>query len=191
MPSFGGSDYDRNAQLRKNKRKGTAMEKSVSKIVSGHRVPMSGGGSIKADVIAPSKMGQYIIECKYTSNKDGRLIFMFDWLAKFEAEVKYMTMRFGIFVLNFDIDKHKFYALARSDWMARLYKELDVALLDVIEIQGKRSITIPQKTVEHYLQQSKTGMIRILMGEREFICMHLSRFVAIAQEGLIMDEDEV
>jgi hypothetical protein len=69
-----------------NQRRGAAFERRIAKEVGGRRVPLSGGASIKGDVITP----YLLLECKTSTARNSRgqksIGLQEEWLLKAEAE---------------------------------------------------------------------------------------------------------
>lgn len=57
-----------------NKARSQRMEREVAQLTKGKRVPMSGGGQIKGDVITPlDEFRTIFIECKLSAKQDKKL----------------------------------------------------------------------------------------------------------------------
>jgi hypothetical protein len=79
---------------KRNKRRAAEMEREVAKLLDGFRVPMSGAGSLKGDVLVEAYNGKRgLVECKTTSSMDQhgnffRLdLFMMERLIKNAAQM--------------------------------------------------------------------------------------------------------
>jgi hypothetical protein len=103
---------------KKNKDRSRRQEQRVAKLFGGNRVPMSGAGSIKGDVMIPyDEYRNIYVECKLTEKDTMRIPV--SWLQKIEEEAKAMRCIFGILVISFlhgkdyvlirDLDLRQFY----------------------------------------------------------------------------------
>lgn len=99
-----------------NKSRARSMEKTVARMLSGNRVPMSGSGAIKGDCIVPLDQYRSIyVECKLTAQETLRLETA--WLSKAKAESKAMRCVFPILVYHFH-RSHDYYVLVPEDAQA-------------------------------------------------------------------------
>jgi len=106
MQEFGSERLD---ALRKrnalNKQRSRSMETAVARILGGKRVPFSGAGSIKGDIIVKGGL----IECKMSAAYDSHLndpfiILSFSWLTKIKEEAVLMRslgITFSALVFHF------------------------------------------------------------------------------------------
>lgn len=81
------------------------MELRIAKYLSGHRVPMSGAGSIKGDcMVITDKCGQVFIECKYSagmSSGEPRIRIDFKWFPKMQRDAESMRSRFAALIFRY------------------------------------------------------------------------------------------
>jgi len=88
-----------------NRQRSRSMETNVAKILGGKRVPFSGAGSIKGDIIAHGGL----FECKMSAAYDAHLndpfiILSFSWLTKIKEEAVLMRslgITFSALVFHF------------------------------------------------------------------------------------------
>lgn len=121
------SDYKelKSAEIRKqnalNRTRARNMEIRIAKLLGGYRVPMSGAGSIKGDVIVPSNFGTYLVECKYTARftktREPRFTFPAAFLPKLRKDVKSMAAPFGILVFHFHDVSGDYVILDEATWL--------------------------------------------------------------------------
>lgn len=92
-----------------NRQRSLTMENRVAKVLGGKRVPFSGAGSIKGDILVHGKHGGGVIECKMSAAYDEKLndpyiIVAFHALAKIKREAELMKslgIRFAALVFHF------------------------------------------------------------------------------------------
>lgn len=87
-----------------NKKRAKVMERHVARILHGYRVPMSGAGSLKGDVIVNTPAGSFLVECKSSSAKknDKKYIFILkDTFEKTKTSAQRMHYPFWCVIFKF------------------------------------------------------------------------------------------
>lgn len=105
--------------LRSNPYKPTArrQERELAKEIGGKRVPLSGGGSIKGDVLSP----EILAECKTSHLLDSKgnkqIIFKKLWLTKMLAEAKLEGKSIVFLQFRFKGDKSAWVVADSADYV--------------------------------------------------------------------------
>jgi len=89
-----------------NKARSQRMEREVAQLTKGKRVPMSGGGQIKGDVIAPlDEFRTIFIECKLSAKQDKKLGAVlqvrYEWLQKMREDARAMHCVFAMLAIKY------------------------------------------------------------------------------------------
>lgn len=99
------------------------QERNVAKKIGGKRVPLSGGGSIKGDVLAPD----VLVECKtgHTLDASGekQIILKKDWLLKMKKEAQEESKSIAFLEFRFKGDKTAWVIASAEDYI-KLVNEL-------------------------------------------------------------------
>jgi hypothetical protein len=99
------------------------QERAVAKEVGGKRVPLSGGGSIKGDVIADD----VLIECKtghtVDANGEKQILIKKDWLLKMKKEAELEGKSIVFLVFRFKGDKTQYVVADSVDYL-KLVREI-------------------------------------------------------------------
>lgn len=182
-----------------NKRRSKDMERRIARTLRGRRVPMSGAAAqYKGDVEIPfvNFPGKYIIECKLSAQNSGRhgafIVVKFEWLPKLHDEVKSMSAKFGVLIINF-LGSTRDYVFVRRD-IAELfltkyrspYADALVQLLslsplfDVRETpnhKAKGSHKFMRDQIEkHMVEIAGLKGIRYILPDAEYLVVHLNTF---------------
>jgi Holliday junction resolvase len=189
---------ERAATNRKNKRHGSDMERRIAKKLDGHRVPMSGSGALKSDIIVNSFLGMYLVECKYSDATSGKIkkpvmSLNFCWLEKLNREVVSMKAKFGILVMRM--------AHARTDlvvidtrYMSIIAPSLDFSAMPVIELKGKmRSIDLEllKKAMNQVDPPSTYVVMRSAILDITCLVMYMDTYLNIMENTQEMLNTEV
>lgn len=153
--------YPRKVRLREqkqinaeNKRRGTAMERNIMKILKGNRVPFSGAGAIKGDGIVNHEIhGMYLVECKMSAGVDSVepvMRLQKYWLDKLDTEVVNMRAKFGILVFHYHKDKSN-YAMIRDSYFRKIIGDPSVYKLRelAVGVDGKKSFRIRKSVAKN------------------------------------------
>lgn len=99
------------------------QERGIAKEIGGKRVPLSGGGAIKGDVIA----ADVLVECKtgHTVDASGekQIVLKKDWLIKMKKEAEAEGKSIVFLVFRFKSDKTQ-WVVAGSENYLKLVKEV-------------------------------------------------------------------
>jgi hypothetical protein len=99
------------------------QERNLARKLGGKRVPLSGGGSIKGDVIAPD----VLVECKTGHTVDAagekQIVFKKDWLIKMKKEAEAEGRSIVFLEFRFKGDKTAWVVASAEDYI-RLVTDL-------------------------------------------------------------------
>lgn len=94
------------------------QERNVAKQIGGKRVPLSGGGEIKGDVITRD----VLVECKtgHTLDASGekQIVFKKDWLLKMKKEAESEGRSIAFLEFRFKGDKSAWVVASAADYIA-------------------------------------------------------------------------
>jgi hypothetical protein len=165
------------------------MELRIAKLLGGHRVPMSGAGSIKGDcVVNTDKCGQIYIECKYSAGKDQRgnprIRLDFRWLDKMAQDARYMRSKFAVLIFRFHDTRLSDYVIMPLE-VFTTYDNID--RLDgtaVFDMSGKNGWTIIKPDLDRLFEaNSRRENIFILRcGMGNFVVTTLDIFKEIIHD---------
>lgn len=95
----------RRAIMQQSRRRSREMELRVARYLSGHRVPMSGAGSMKGDCeVITDKVGKIFIECKYSARMivGGKVIRIdYRWFDKMTKDAISMKAKFPALIFRY------------------------------------------------------------------------------------------
>ena len=132
------------------------MELRIAKYLKGHRVPMSGAGSIKGDcLVITDKCGQIYIECKYTAATHvdtGEPIIRLDfkWLDKMQRDAEIMRSRFPALVFRYHDKRLSDYVIVGVDVFQRYADDPQCDRLDnlaVLEAEDKSGLNLQRRAL--------------------------------------------
>lgn len=165
-----------------NKQRARTMENRIAKVLGGRRVPLSGAGGIKGDVMLNSRYGAYLLECKLSAAWDQTedcesITLAFSWMDKIEQEVRLMRARFGALVFHYHNVKAD-YVMMRADWYAIIDK--DIMIDGLIIAKETKTIRLTVKKVRSYLKEKPWFFIK--HNEQLYVVVDIRRFTALLAE---------
>lgn len=169
------------AMLAQSRRRSREMELRVAKFLLGHRVPMSGAGTIKGDcTVVTDKVGQVFIECKYSAGhtKSGIPVIALDlrWLVKMHTDSVSMRAKFPALIFRYHGGRLSDYVIVPLDAYTR-YGEQEF-LTDAPELDfGDKTMTkLKQTLLEQLLSASTHRVIHLKTKVGPYIIMDLVDF---------------
>lgn len=197
------SDY-RNERLKelkirnaKNKDRARAMEHRISQYLRGKRVPFSGAGSIKGDVLVRGKHVGGIIECKMSAGFDAvrnqaTLIVSFSWLSKIKMEAELMRslgIGFGALVFHYHGIKGDF-VLIDLDACRLLCPDFEARYPAVIVKQyERRTFKLFHGVVLDWLREHEVVVLLTPIGAYQL--MAIETFKKLLFEGCDTNNEEI
>ncbi len=165
-----------------NKRRSKEMERRIAKYLGGRRVPFSGAGDVKGDVLVNSKYGMCIIECKLSEAWNGyydcpEIKLAFAWLDKLFTEVKHMGARFGALVFHYH-NVREDYVMIEQDWLRILDPDYGGP---IVMDKSTKTFSLPFKSLQEWLGVTK--YIFVQSGTKMYAVMNITVFKDLITES--------
>ncbi len=158
---------------KRNKDRSRAMETRIAHLLDGSRVPSSGAGALKGDVVAPSPLGDFLVECKLSQREDRNGIQHFTlelpWLTKIRKEARESKPRraFGVVVFRYHDVRRGDYAVMYLTDLLRLPRQSFTQRPEhTVDVQ-KKSLDFALPTLDSAWRASYTDA----MNPSEAICL--------------------
>lgn len=167
-----------------SKRRSREMELRIAKELRGHRVPMSGAGSIKGDcLVTTDKVGQILIECKYSAAQhhtgSPRVRFDFKWFDKLARDVESMVgTRFGAVIFRYHGKRLSDYAIIPVSVFERYDDPSRLVGVGELDAGPFSSISIIRSVLDNALSQNprKEQLCLLRCNRGLFVIMALDIF---------------
>lgn len=139
-------------EFQKRKRRAAQMERDVAEALGGFRVPMSGAGAIKGDVLAYTHDRRMVMfECKITQreDEDGQVFYLFDsTIAKMLKDAAAMSTSLAVLVFRY-VNDSKMWCVMTTDTYQDFGGNLkNVPVLDFVVRKG-HSIRFYKRVLSH------------------------------------------
>lgn len=176
-----------------NKKRGKEMEDRIAAVLGGYRVPFSGAGPMKGDVLLTKPFGTILVECKMSAglahtHKEqrvkgervaGKVIRVFKrWFEKMEEDRRKMRSVFAILITHFYRDNTDYVFIPRKA-VKLLFPQFNFEEATMQEITVEKHSFVFRKNAVNLMPKGNALVFQF--DDFAVVCIHLSFFVDLLE----------